>query len=253
MQTIKSELYVLLLLFFWLCFPDSCTNTRIEDCFIAPGDDCIFVKSGIDQYGIRFGMPTKQLVIRRLTCISPDNAVIALGSEMSGGIQDVRAEDITALNMQAGVRIKTAIGRGAYVKDIYVRRLTLKTAKYVFWMMGNYDKHPDNGLFDPKAIPEIHGINYRDVVAENVTYSARLIGISNDPFTGICISNATFTLTAKPKELQWNCTNIAGVTSNVTPKPCSLLPEIKGVNCHFPEDKLPIEHVQLKICSATTA
>jgi polygalacturonase len=211
------------------------------------------VKSGIDQPGIRFGMPTKQLVIRRLTCISPDNAVIALGSEMSGGIQDVRAEDITALNMQAGVRIKTAIGRGAYVKDIYVRRLTLKTAKYVFWMMGNYDKHPDNGLFDPKAIPEIHGINYRDVVAENVTYSARLIGISNDPFTGICISNATFTLTAKPKELQWNCTNIAGVTSNVTPKPCSLLPEKKGVNCHFPEDKLPIEHVQLKICSATTA
>jgi polygalacturonase len=252
MQTIKSELYVLLLLFFWLCFPDSCTNTRIEDCFIAPGDDCIFVKSGIDQYGIRFGMPTKQLVIRRLTCISPDNAVIALGSEMSGGIQDVRAEDITALNMQAGVSIKTAIGRGAYVNDIYVRRLTLKTAKYVFWMMGNYNKHPDNG-FDPKALPEIHGINYKDMVAENVTYSARLEGISNDPFSGICISNATFTLTAKPNELQWNCTDIVGVTSNVTPEPCSLLTEKGGYACYFPEDKLPIENVQLKTCSAAAA
>ncbi|XP_062149711.1 probable polygalacturonase isoform X1 [Alnus glutinosa] len=232
--------------------PDSCTNTRIEDCFIAPGDDCIFVKSGIDQSGIRFGMPTKQLVIRRLTCISPDNAIIALGSEMSGGIQDVRAEDITALNMQAGVSIKTAIGRGAYVNDIYVRRLTLKTAKYVFLMMGNYNKHPDNG-FDPKAIPEIHGINYKDMVAENVTYSARLEGISNDPFSGICISNATFTLTAKPNELQWKCTDIVGVTSNVTPEPCSLLTEKGGYACYFPEDKLPIENVQLKTCSAAAA
>jgi len=230
--------------------PDSCTNTRIEDCFIVSGDDCIAVKSGWDQYGIKFGMPTKQLVIRRLTCISPDSATIALGSEMSGGIQDVRAEDITAINTQSGIRIKTAIGRGAYVKDIYARRMTFKTMKYVFWMTSTYNKHPDNG-FDPKAFPDIQGINYKDVVAENVTYSARLEGISNDPFKGICISNATFTLTEKPKDLQWNCTDIAGVASNVTPKPCSLLPEKEGVDCHFPEDKLPIEKVKLKTCFST--
>ncbi|CDY69951.1 BnaC01g41480D, partial [Brassica napus] len=77
--------------------PDSCTNTRIEDCYIVSGDDCIAVKSGWDQYGINYGMPTKQLLIRRLTCITPDSAVIALGSEMSGGIEDVRAEDIVAI------------------------------------------------------------------------------------------------------------------------------------------------------------
>jgi hypothetical protein len=251
MQTIQSELMFYFLSFF-LSFADSCTNTRIEDCFIVSGDDCIAVKSGWDQYGIRYGMPTKHLIIRRLTCISPDSATIALGSEMSGGIQDVRAEDITAINTQSGVRIKTAIGRGAFVKDIYARRLTFKTTKFVFWMSGAYGQHSDGG-FDPNAIPQIQGINYKDVVAENVTISARLDGIANDPFTGICISNATFTLTAKPDELQWNCTNIQGVTSNVTPKPCSLLPEQKGVDCHFPEDKLPIDDVQLKTCYATIA
>ncbi|KAK6918338.1 Pectate lyase superfamily protein [Dillenia turbinata] len=85
---------------------DSCTNTRIEDCYIVSGDDCVAVKSGWDEYGIAFGMPTKQLVIRRLTCISPYSATIALGSEMSGGIQDVRAEDITAVHTESGVRIK---------------------------------------------------------------------------------------------------------------------------------------------------
>ncbi|XLT06478.1 hypothetical protein HN51_045227 [Arachis hypogaea] len=39
---------------------DSCTNTRIEDCYIVSGDDCVAVKSGWDEYGIKFGMPTKQ-------------------------------------------------------------------------------------------------------------------------------------------------------------------------------------------------
>ncbi|XP_050221085.1 probable polygalacturonase [Mercurialis annua] len=228
--------------------PDSCMNTRIEDCFIVSGDDCIAVKSGWDQYGIKFGMPTKHLVIRRLTCISPDSATIALGSEMSGGIQDVRAEDITAINTQSGVRIKTAIGRGGYVKDIFVRRMNFKTMKYVFWMTGSYGSHPGTG-YDPNALPNITGINYHDIVAENVTYSARLDGIKNDPFTGICISNVSITLTEKPKELQWNCTDIQGVTSNVSPKPCSLLPA-KSITCPYPQDVLPIDNVKMKICSA---
>ncbi|KAM7276699.1 hypothetical protein ACFE04_018565 [Oxalis oulophora] len=173
--------------------PDSCTNTKIEDCYIVSGDDCIAVKSGWDEYGISYGMPTKQLLIRRLTCISPTSAVIALGSEMSGGIEDVRAEDILAINSESGVRIKTAVGRGGYVKDIYVRRMTMKTMKWVFWMTGNYGDHPDT-KYDPNALPVIKNINYRDMVAENVTMAGRLEGISGDPFTGICISNVTIGL-----------------------------------------------------------
>ena len=206
------------------------------------------MKSGWDQYGNKVGMPTQQLVIRRLTCISPDSAAIALGSEMSGGIQDVRIEDITAINTQSGVRIKTAVGRGGFVRDIYVRRMIMKTMKYVFWMTGSYRSHPDND-FDPKALPEIKRINYRDIVAENVTYSARLEGITNDPFTGICISNVTITLKEKPMKLQWNCTNVEGVTSNVTPRACHQLPKKKHIECPFPEDRLPIEDVKRKRCS----
>ncbi|GLU24313.1 hypothetical protein SLE2022_402570 [Rubroshorea leprosula] len=229
--------------------PDSCTNTLIQDSFIVSSDDCVAVKSGIDQYGIRFNMPTQHLLIRRLTCISPRSAGIALGSEMSGGIKDVRAEDITLLNTESSVRIKTGIGRGGYVKDIFVRRITMQTMKYVFWITGDYGSHPNPG-WDPKALPEIKGINYRDMVAENVTYSARLDGIENDPFTGICISNVTISLTEKPKEVQWNCTDVAGVTSRVTPPACSALPASeKETDCPFPEDKLPIEEVKLKTCS----
>ncbi|XP_030532904.2 probable polygalacturonase [Rhodamnia argentea] len=229
--------------------PDSCTNVRIEDCYIVSGDDCIAIKSGWDEYGIKFGMPTRHVIIRRLTCISPDSATIALGSEMSGGIQDVRAEDIMAINTQSGVRIKTAPGRGAYVKDIFAKGMTMKTMKYVFWMTGAYNSHPDPG-YDPKALPVIQGINYRDIMASNVTYSARLEGIKGDPFTGICISNVHIELSEERKKLQWNCTDIAGATHNVTPVACHLLPEKEpAIDCPFPTDRLPIEDVQLKTCS----
>ncbi|KAH7513885.1 hypothetical protein FEM48_Zijuj11G0030100 [Ziziphus jujuba var. spinosa] len=231
--------------------PDSCTNTRIEDCYIVSGDDCVAVKSGWDEYGIAFGMPTKQLVIRRLTCISPFSAVIALGSEMSGGIQDVRAEDIVAIDSESGVRIKTAIGRGGFVKDIYVRGMTMKTMKWAFWMTGNYGSHADNN-FDPNALPVIQNINYRDMVAENVTMAARLEGIPGDPFTGICISNVTIELAKNAKKVPWNCTDIAGISSAATPKPCHLLPDQgpeKIAACDFPEDKPPIDDVEVQSCS----
>uniref|UniRef100_M4ETK6 Pectate lyase superfamily protein domain-containing protein n=1 Tax=Brassica campestris TaxID=3711 RepID=M4ETK6_BRACM len=229
--------------------PDSCTNTLIEDCFVVSGDDCIAVKSGWDQFGIKVGMPTQQLSIRRLTCISPDSAGIALGSEMSGGIKDVRMEDITLLQTQSAIRIKTAVGRGGYVKDIFARRFTMKTMKYVFWMSGAYNQHPASG-FDPKAMPEITNINYRDMTADNVTQPARLDGFTNDPFTKICMSNINIVLAAEPKKLLWNCTAISGVSSKVTPKPCSLLPENAPVDCAFPVDKIPIESVVLNKCSA---
>ncbi|KAJ4954347.1 hypothetical protein NE237_011130 [Protea cynaroides] len=234
--------------------PDSCSNVKIEDCYIVSGDDCVAIKSGWDEYGIKYGMPTKGVIIRRLTCISPYSAVIALGSEMSGGIQDVRAEDILAINTESAVRIKTAVGRGGYVKDIYVRGMTMKTMKWVFKMNGDYGSHPDNH-YDPNAFPVIQNINYRDMVADNVTMAGRLEGISGDPFKGICISNVTINMSRKPKKVQWVCTDVEGVTNGVVPQPCSLLPE-KGAespegitSCAFPTDTLPVDYLEFKTCS----
>jgi polygalacturonase len=79
--------------YFWPHFvflTDSSTNVRIQDNYIVSGDDCIAIKSGRDKYGIKFGKPSQKIIIRRLTCISPDSAMTALGSEMSGGIQDAK-------------------------------------------------------------------------------------------------------------------------------------------------------------------
>ncbi|XP_039134630.1 probable polygalacturonase [Dioscorea cayenensis subsp. rotundata] len=237
--------------------PDSCSNVRIEDSYIVSGDDCVAIKSGWDEYGIAFGRPSEHITIKRLTCISPTSAAIAVGSEMSGGVRDVRAEDITAINTESGVRLKTAVGRGAFIKDIYVRGMNLNTMKWVFWMTGNYKSHPD-GKFDPNALPEVNGISYSNVVAQNVSMAGRLDGIENAHFKGICLSNVTVHMAMKAKKVPWECTYIEGVSKDVSPKPCDSL-EDQGsdegggggelTSCRFPEERLPIEDIEFKRCS----
>uniref|UniRef100_A0A0E0L6U4 Pectate lyase superfamily protein domain-containing protein n=1 Tax=Oryza punctata TaxID=4537 RepID=A0A0E0L6U4_ORYPU len=228
--------------------PDSCSHVRIEDCYIVSGDDCVAIKSGWDEYGIAYGMPSQHIVVRRLTCVSPTSAVIALGSEMSGGISDVRAEDITAVNSESAVRIKTAVGRGAYVRDVFVRGMSLDTMKWVFWMTGNYKSHPDDG-YDPNAIPVVENISYQDVVATGVyKEAARLEGIQGAPFRGICIANVTAAL-SKSRKYPWTCTDIEGVSSAVTPAPCQPLQGAHDGACPFPTDTLPIDQLVMQQCA----
>ncbi|PKA50126.1 putative polygalacturonase [Apostasia shenzhenica] len=228
--------------------PDSCSQVRIEDSYVASGDDCVAIKSGWDEYGIAVGLPSEHIVIRRLTCVSPTSAAIALGSEMSGGIRDVRAEDITATDTESGVRIKTAVGRGGFVRDIFVRRMTLDTMKWVFWMTGNYNSHPD-GKFDPAAVPDVEGISYSDVAAANVTVAGRLEGIEGTPFRGICVSNVTVGM-RKARKAAWVCENVEGVARGVSPEPCGALKDegVGGGPCPFMEDKLPIEEMEIRDC-----
>jgi len=46
---------------------DSCENMVIENCYICVGDDGIAIKSGWDQYGIAYGRPSTNILIRNVT------------------------------------------------------------------------------------------------------------------------------------------------------------------------------------------
>eukprot|EP00253_Pinus_taeda_P023049 PITA_23049 len=232
--------------------PDSCSNVLIEDCYVVSGDDIIAIKSGWDQYGISVGIPSQHIVIRRLVGISPTSAVIAIGSEMSGGIQDVRAEDIHAINSEAGIRIKTVPGRGAFVRDIFVNGMTMVNMRWAFAMSGSYGSrpHPDD-KFDPNAIPVVERISYSNIVATNVSVAGKLEGIAKAPFKDICLSNVTITV-AKSKNDPWNCTYIRGFSNAVSPQPCSLLqekPEAGNALCPSPQKLDTTEENKLQHCS----
>ncbi|KAF4400259.1 hypothetical protein G4B88_019468 [Cannabis sativa] len=216
--------------------PDSCSNVRIEDCYINTDDDCVTIKSGLDQNGIKMGMPSEHIIIRRLTCISRDNNVISLGSEMSGGIKDLRAEDVTAVTAQSAIAIRTASGRGGYIKDIFTRRFVLKTLRYVVRVNAFNTNHADD--YDPSALSEISSIKCRDMMVENVTAPAKYEVIPGNTFTGVCFSNTTATI-------------FPDLKTSFKVESWDLLPHAnsKNIECPYPQNKLPIEDVALKTCS----
>ncbi|MCH90799.1 polygalacturonase-like, partial [Trifolium medium] len=94
--------------------PNSCEDMLIEDCYISVGDDAIAIKSGWDQYGIAYGRPSMNIMIRNLVVRSMVSAGISIGSEMSGGVSNITVENLLVWDSRRGVRIKTAPGRGGY-------------------------------------------------------------------------------------------------------------------------------------------
>ncbi|CAH1432074.1 unnamed protein product [Lactuca virosa] len=148
--------------------PDSCEDMLIEDCYISVGDDAIAIKSGWDQYGVAYGRPSKNILIRNLVVRSMVSAGISIGSEMSGGISNVRVENVLVWNSRRAVRIKTAAGRGAYIEDISYKNLTFENVRVGIIIKTDYNEHPDMG-FDPKAFPVIRGISYSSIHGEGRT------------------------------------------------------------------------------------
>jgi len=199
--------------------PDSSDNVCIEDCYISTGDDLVVIKSGWDEYGISFARPSFNISIRHLTGETKTGAAIAFGSEMSGGISDVWAEDIKIFNSKHGIRIKTSPGRGGYIQNLYISQVTMKDVDVAIRIQGLYGEHPDD-KYDPQALPVINRITIKDVTGENIRVAGLLEGIQGDEFSNICLSNIVLNVT---KKQPWKCSDIKGYSSMVSPELCEPL------------------------------
>lgn len=199
--------------------PDSSTNVCIEDCYIRNGDDIVVIKSGWDEYGISFAHPSSNISIRNITGETRGSAGIAFGSEMSGGISEVRAEGLRIVNSGHGIRIKTAPGRGGYVKNVYIADVSMDNVSIAIRIAGNYGEHPDD-KYDRNALPVISNITIKDVVGVNIGVAGMLQGIQGDNFSNICLSNVSLSVKSTNP---WNCSLIQGYSNSVSPELCEQL------------------------------
>ncbi|KAG6387562.1 hypothetical protein SASPL_152754 [Salvia splendens] len=135
--------------------PDSCEDMVVEDCYISVGDDGVAIKSGWDQYGITYGRPSTNILIRNLV-------IRSMVSEMSGGVSNFTIENIHVWNSRRAVRIKTAPGRGGYIRNITYRNLTFDNVRVGIVIKTDYNEHPDEG-FDRDAAPVVEDISYTSV------------------------------------------------------------------------------------------
>lgn len=99
------------------CDPESTTNVLIENCTFNTGDDAIAIKSGRDADGRSVGRPSKNIVIRNCLFNSQCNG-LCIGSEMSGGVENVIMYNIEIKRVKNAIYFKSNRDRGGYIRDV---------------------------------------------------------------------------------------------------------------------------------------
>ncbi len=99
--------------------PDSSENCTLFACSFYTGDDAVAIKSGKNPEGNVIARPTKN--VRIFDCVSEFSHALAIGSEMSGGIENVRIWDCDFRGSILGLLIKSTSKRGGYVRNIVMK------------------------------------------------------------------------------------------------------------------------------------
>ncbi|KAI4368040.1 hypothetical protein MLD38_016650 [Melastoma candidum] len=204
--------------------PDSSNNVCIEDSFISVGDDLVSVKSGWDEYGIAYGRRSSGITIRRIVGSTPF-AGISVGSETSGGIENVLAENINLFNTGIGIHVKTNIGRGGFVKDITFSDIYMENVRKGIKIVGDAGDHPDD-YYNPSALTFVRGIRIKDIWGVGIEEPGIIQGTKGAPFTEICLSNIYLHGLPGVRRVPWICSNVNGAALEVSPGACSELTSI---------------------------
>lgn len=98
--------------------PDSSEDCVLFDTLFDTGDDMVAIKSGKNPEGNAINRPTRH--VRIFSCTAMGGHGIAIGSEMSGGVEDVRVWDTDVSRSLYGIHIKGTPKRGGYVRGVWV-------------------------------------------------------------------------------------------------------------------------------------
>ena len=167
------------------CDPESCDRVMIENCFFNTGDDCIAIKSGRNNDGReggqgRFaGRPSKNIIIRNCEMQNGHGGVV-IGSEISGGCQNVFAHDckMDSPNLDRVLRIKTNSCRGGVIENINMRNVTVGQCKEAVLKI--------NTDYEPREVccrgfnPTVRNVWMENVTCQKSKYGVMIVGMPND-------------------------------------------------------------------------
>jgi polygalacturonase len=173
--------------------PEMSQNVLIEKCVFDQGDDAIAIKSGRSPEGWILKTPSKNIVMRNCT-IKNGHQLVAIGSELSGGIENVFVENCRvdkSAKMFHLVFIKTNERMGGYVDNIYVQNV--KAGKMDFGILGIetdvlYQWKTLVPTIERRLTP-IKNICLKNLRATNVKFVSRVLGQPELPVEHIELKN----------------------------------------------------------------
>ena len=180
---------------------DSCENVIIRDSEIRTHDDCISIKSGKGPEARLAAQPTRN--VRVSNCVFHLGSGIAIGSEMSGGIENVEIRNCRLYDCFSLFCLKTARSRGGYVRHVSLSNCILESGdpgvfsyrkhKGMIFMDSSYKEDPSD---DWQKIPpaEISDIRISGVRIDSPAKTAVYIhGFADRPFQRIVLSDVSYT------------------------------------------------------------
>ena len=171
------------------CDPESCDGVLIRDTFFKTGDDCIAIKSGRNSEGRRVHIPSQNIIIQG--CHMQDgHGGISLGSEISGDVRNVFAEDceLDSPHLDMAIRLKNNAARGGVLENIHVRNIRVGEVAKAAVSVDFFYEEGESGGFKPVV---------RDLTVENLTtrkakYALYLRGFQDAPIEDVRVTNCDF-------------------------------------------------------------
>lgn len=191
--------------------PEMSQNVLIEHCIFDQGDDAIAIKSGRNPEGWRLKTPSKNIVIRNCT-VKNGHQLVAIGSELSGGIENVFIDSCTVVNgakLNHLLFIKTNERMGGYVRNIYASNI--KAGKIDSGVLGIetdvfYQWRDLVPTYERRLTP-IKNIFLENITASDVKFVSRILGQKDLPVENVSLKNVTTGTVQEKKHIHENVIN----------------------------------------------
>lgn len=183
---------------------DCCKHTLIAGVNISVGDDCIALKSGTLEFAKKYRRPTSDTVIRNCLMKRGHGGVV-FGSELSGGIEDVKVSRCLFEGTDRGLRIKTRRGRGRLGRcggvtfsDIVMKDVKVPFVINMYYNMGDENGHSEYVWTTEKLpvdanTPYVGSFVFENMTCTGVEYSAgAFYGLPEAPIERLVFKNVSF-------------------------------------------------------------
>ena len=167
--------------------PDATNGMLIDSCYFSTGDDCIVIKSGLNEDGWRVGKASENIIIKN--CITKHgHGGVVLGSEMSGGVRNIYAHDCDFSQTDRGLRIKSMKGRGGVIENLWFENIRMDNIKYEAIKI---NMHYGSSSIKPRgdSLPTFRNFHYKNITSNNSDFAVRIEGIDGHFVNNVFFEN----------------------------------------------------------------
>jgi polygalacturonase len=171
--------------------PFSSSNVVIDHVYADVGDDNVAIKSG--QPGSKGGDdPSKNITIT--DCTFDHGHGVSIGSEIAGGVQNVRVERVTFKGTDQAIRIKANRDRGNDVSNISYKDITIDgVTKASISISEYYPQVMPSGPVAAQPVgpltPHFHNIRIENVKGVNAAWAGAIVGLPESHVDDIVLKN----------------------------------------------------------------